>query len=172
MKNKLKLIVYYLIISHLPHSRLLMFANKFRLWYCSRILKIISPDPNSKFEPRIYISDAKDLQIGKHCRINENVFFQGKISIGNYVMIAPNVAFHSSTHIYGDTSKPMVTYGLTESEKIIVEDDVWIARNVVILPGVRIGRGSIIGANAVVSKDVAPYSIMGGVPAKLIRKRK
>ncbi len=53
----------------------------------------------------------------------------------------------------------------------IDEDNVWIGANAVVVPGVRIGTGSIIGAGAVVTKDVEPYSIMGGVPAKLIRKR-
>ena len=142
------------------------------MWYCSKILKIISYDNNSKFENNIYISDAKNILIGKHCRINEHVFLQGSVQIGDYVMIAPYVTIHSSTHVYNDIHTPMVLGGLTEANTVIIDDDVWIGKNVVVLPGVKIGKGSIIGANSVVTKDVDEYSIYGGVPAKLIKKRK
>lgn len=165
--------IYYLIISKLPHSRFLKISNTIRLWYCSKILNIIKYDKNSKFENNIYISDGTKLEIGKFCRINEHVFLQGLIKIGNYVMIAPYVTIHSSTHIYSeDTAQPMVLNGLTEDKLVTIEDDVWIGRNVVILPGITIGRGSIIGANSVVTKNIEEYSIYGGVPAKLIKKRK
>ena len=62
--------------------------------------------------------------------------------------------------------------GFTEVDPIVIEDDVWIGARVIILKGVTIGKGSIIGAGSVVTKDVEPYSIVGGNPAKLIRKRK
>jgi maltose O-acetyltransferase len=87
-------------------------------------------------------------------------------------MIAPNVAIHSTTHIYHDIDLPMVMNGLSEINPIFIEDDVWIGRNVVILPGIRIGKGCIVGANSVVTKNLEEYSIYGGVPAKLIKKRK
>lgn len=168
----MRLLIYYLFISKLPHSRFISFSNLIRMFYIAKVLKIAEFDKNSKFENNIYISDAKEIKIGKYVRINENVFLQGCISIGNHVMIAPNVAIHSSTHFYKSTDKPMVTYGLTERKKVILEDDVWIGRNVVILPGIKIGAGVIVGANSVVTKDIEPYSIVGGVPAKFIRKRK
>lgn len=168
----MRLILYYLIISKLPHSRYSSFFNKIRVLYISKILKICPYDLNTKFENNIYISDAKEITIGKHVRINENVFLQGKISIGDFVMIAPNVAIHSSTHIYDSTDVPMVTMGLSKKRKVIIEDDVWIGRNALILPGIKIGKGSIIGANSVVTKHIEQYSIVGGVPAKLIGNRK
>ena len=169
---KLLIAIYYLIISKLPHSRYVKLSNTIRVWYCSKILKIMPFDNNSKFENGIYISDSKNVRIGKYCRINENVFIQGSVKIGNYVMIAPNVTIHSSTHIYDDTSHPMVLNGLTNAKIVNIEDDVWIGRNSIILPGIRISKGSIIGANSVVNRDVEEYSIYGGVPAKLIKKRK
>nr|WP_319502288.1 acyltransferase [uncultured Draconibacterium sp.] len=169
---KIKLITYYLIISKLPHSRLLGTSNKLRVWYLSKILHICPFDPNTKIENNIYISDGKELKIGNYCRINEDVFLQGSVQIGNFVMIAPNVTIHSSTHNYENTEIPMVKQGLSDNKKVIIEDDVWIGRNVVILPGLRIGQGSIVAANAVVNKNVEPYSVIGGVPAKLIKKRK
>lgn len=170
--QKIKLVIYYMLIQYLPHSRLLKLSNMIRMHYMSKVLKIMPYDKNSKFETGIYISDAKKLQIGKHVRINENVFLQGSVSIGDYVMIAPNVSIYSKTHNHHDVNIPMVLSGESETKRVIIEDDVWIGINVVILPGIRIGKGAIIGANSVVTKDVKPYSIMGGLPAKLIRSRK
>lgn len=172
MLHKIKLIIYYLVIAKLPHSRLSIIFNRFRIWYCSKFLKILTYDQNSKFECAIYISDGKKIKIGKCCRINENVFLQGSIEIGNYVLIAPNVAIYSSTHIYNDISVPMVLKGLTDNNTVFLEDDVWVGRNSVILPGIRIRKGCIIGANSVVTKDTVAYGVYGGVPARLIRLRK
>lgn len=169
--QKFKLAIYYLIIQYLPHSRFVKLSNLIRLFYVSKILKIISFDKNSKFENGIYISDARDIEIGNFVRINENVFLQGNIKIGDYVMIAPGVSIYTKTHNYHDINTPMVLSGESKTKKVIIENDVWIGRNAVVMPGVKIGRGSIIGANAIVNKSVAPNSIMGGVPARLIRKR-
>lgn len=169
--QKLKLIIYYVIIQNLPHSRFLKISNTIRIWYLSKVLKIMPYDKNSKFEYKIYISDARQISLGSFVRINENTFFQGNVNIGNHVMIAPNVSVYSKTHKYDDLNTPMVLSGETPTKTVVIEDDVWIGINAVILPGIRIGKGAIVGANSVVSKNVEPYSIVGGVPAKLIRKR-
>ncbi|MCA9936785.1 MAG: hypothetical protein KC415_22775 [Anaerolineales bacterium] len=73
-------------------------------------------------------------------------------------------------HGFADVQRPISEQGYTNAP-IVIEDDVWIGFQAVILPGVTVGKGSIIGAGAVVTKDVPPYSIMGGVPARLIRQR-
>lgn len=171
MIKKILLIIYYVIIAKLPHSRLIKLSGLIRLWYVSKLLKLMPFDKNSKFEPNIYISNGANIKMGKHIRINEDVFLQGVVDIGDYVMIAPNVAIHSSTHIYNNPPMPMVLNNLTEPKKVTIEDDVWIGRNSVILPGITIGKGSIVGANSVVNKNVEPYTIVGGVPAKFIKKR-
>ena len=72
--------------------------------------------------------------------------------------------------LFKDWGKP-IRFQAFESGPVIIEDDVWLGANVVVLPNVKIGKGAIIGANAVVTKNVAPYSIMGGVPAKFIKYR-
>ena len=169
--HKLKLAIYYVIIQNLPHSRFWKASNWVRIWYLSKILKIMSYDQNSKFEYKIYISDAKHIKLGSFVRINENTFLQGEVKIGNYVMIAPNVSVYSKTHRHHDISTPMVLSGETQTKTVVIEDNVWIGINAVILPGIRIGQGAIVGANSVVTKDVEPFSIVGGVPAKIIRKR-
>lgn len=170
MIHKIKLIIYYLLISKLPHSRLVSFTNNIRIWYLSKILKVMEYDRNSIFECDIYISHAKDLRIGKHVHINENVFLQGG-TIGNHVMIAPNVSILNSTHSSDRLDIPMILQENKWGINPIIEDDVWIGRNVIILPGVIVKKGSIIAAGAVVNKNVEEYTVVGGVPAKFIKKR-
>lgn len=127
-------------------------------------------DNNSIFEDGIYISDCSNLKIGKFCHINENVFIQGA-NIGSHVMIAPNVAILNESHEHENLAIPMIMQPTTGKSNPLIGNDVWIGRNAIILPGVIIGEGSIIGAAAVVTRDVPPYSIVGGVPAKIIKTR-
>ena len=169
--KKLKLIIYYLFISKLAHSRLSMLFNKIRCWYVCDILKIMKKNENNYFEYNIYIGDASKIKIGGHCHINENVFIQGA-DIGNYVMIAPNVVILNSLHAYESTDIPMIMQKGEENLNPIIEDDVWIGRNAVIMPNIKLGKGSVVGAGSIVTKDVEPYCVVAGVPAKLIKKRK
>ena len=78
----------------------------------------------------------------------------------------------TSSHNVESTFLPMNQQGSLPKQKVIIGDDVWIGTRVIILPGVRVGTGSIIGAGAVVTKDVPDYAIVGGVPAKIIKFRK
>jgi len=169
--EKLKLIVYYCLISKLPHSRFFKLSNAIRLFYTTRVLGITRGGEQSYFEPNVYIGNGREVSIGASCQVNENVFIQGA-RIGDHVMIAPNVAILSRNHHFNDLSTPMMLQGASEIKIPEIENDVWIGRNVVIMPGVTLGEGSIVGAGAVVVKDVAPYSIVGGVPARMIKSRK
>lgn len=169
---RVSLIFYYLFISRLPHSRFFPISNSIRVYYLAKVLKIMPYDPKSLFENNIYISSGRDkIKIGQHCEINENVFIQGA-SIGDFVMIGPNSVLLNSTHNFARTDIPMVLQGSLLNRNPEIEDDVWIGRNVIIMPGIKIGKGCIIGAGAVVTKDIPPYWIAGGVPAKLIKERK
>ena len=144
--------------------------NRIRLMYVDRVLGVIDSSSGTIFENSVYISDGKNLKIGKGCHINERVFIQGAI-IGNYVMIAPNVAILNDSHTFAEIDIPMALQPKILNDNPVINDDVWIGRNAIILNGVNVGRGAIIGAGAVVTKDVAPFTIVGGVPAKLIRLR-
>lgn len=99
--------------------------------------------------------------------------------VGNYCSIAPNVKIGQSNHDLSCVSTSTLiaggNHGVTQFKEIenpaIIENDVWLAANVVVKQGVTIGNGAVIGAGSVVTKDVPPYEIWGGVPAKFIRKR-
>jgi acetyltransferase-like isoleucine patch superfamily enzyme len=166
----LKLFLYYVVISKLPHSRFGEVFNWIRVWYLADVLKVLQGRSGGHFQNDVYISNANNVQIGVNCHINEHVFIQGAC-IGNYVMIAPYVSILSSNHNHQRIDIPMVLQGEIKNIIPMIDDDVWIGRNAVIFPGVRVGRGSIIGAGAIVNKDVLPGSVVGGVPARLIRMR-
>lgn len=112
------------------------------------------------------------LKIGDNSNIGPFSYIgcSGMIIIGNNVMISPRVSIYAENHNFFRTDIPMKQQGVTK-EKVIIEDDCWIAANSIILAGVTVGKGSIISAGSVVTKDVPPYSIVGGVPAKIIKKR-
>jgi acetyltransferase-like isoleucine patch superfamily enzyme len=114
------------------------------------------------------------LIIGRDCYLNKNVRIvsSGNVDfvMGDNVMVGPNVVMDTSRHNTNRLDIPMKQQGLSYAS-IMVEDDVWIGANVVITCGVTVGRGSIVGAGAVVTKDVPPYAIVGGVPARVIGHR-
>lgn len=112
------------------------------------------------------------LKVGNHSNIGPYCFIgcSGKIEIGSHVMMSPRVSIYAENHNFERCDLPMKEQGITREETII-EDDCWIASNSIILAGVRIGRGSVVAAGSVVAKDVPPYSIVAGVPARIIKKR-
>jgi galactoside O-acetyltransferase len=113
------------------------------------------------------------LSIGNRVSINRNVFIDasgGRIEIGDDVLIGPNVVLRASDHVFESASIPINRQG-HRGDVIVVGDDVWIAANVVVTSGVTIGAHSLVAAGAVVTNDVEPWSLVGGVPARLIRKR-
>lgn len=123
-------------------------------------------------ENQCYIGSGRNIELGDYSGIGQRCYLQGNITIGKYVMMAPEVVILTENHKFNDTSKPMKFQGNQKEEAVVIEDDVWIGTRVIILPGVRIGKGSIIGAGSIVTKDVEPYSIVAGNPAELIWKRK
>jgi maltose O-acetyltransferase len=170
MSRKILLVLYYLIISKLPKSSFPggTFFNYLRT-KCLKGILIIGD--NCRFQNNIYIGNGKNITIGNYSHINEFVKLDNVV-IGNYVMVARYVTFLGKTHNFSTTAIPMILQGESESEQTIVEDDVWIGANAIIMPGIKIAKGSIIAAGAVLTKDTEPYSIMAGVPATLVRKRK
>jgi carbonic anhydrase/acetyltransferase-like protein (isoleucine patch superfamily) len=111
-----------------------------------------------------------DVEFGAHCTVNPYAMISGKVRCGDGVRIASHVSIVGFNHGFDDPNVPIHTQK-HESLGIIIEDDVWIGANAVVLDGVRVGRGAVIAAGAVVSKDVPPLAIVGGVPAKVVRFR-
>jgi maltose O-acetyltransferase len=95
----------------------------------------------------------------------------GGLIMGDQVMVGPDVAFLSENHGYDDLERPMGEQNSTERDPPRIEDGAWIGLRATILPGCVIGRESIVGACSVVTRDVPPYAIVGGNPARVIGTR-
>lgn len=104
-------------------------------------------------------------QLGQNCRIGNFV------TIGSDVLMGPDVVIMTSAHAFESREISINEQGALPVRPVFIGDDVWIGTRVVILPGVTIGKGAVVGASAVVTRDVEPYSIVGGSPAKHIRFR-
>ena len=87
-------------------------------------------------------------------------------------MMGPDVMIYTKNHNTERTDIPMIEQGNTQPRKVTIGDDVWIGARAIILPGVTIGQGSIVAAGSVVTKDVEPFSVVGGNPARVIKVRK
>ncbi|OGF45884.1 MAG: hypothetical protein A2231_07140 [Candidatus Firestonebacteria bacterium RIFOXYA2_FULL_40_8] len=112
------------------------------------------------------------ISIGRDCTVNDYsiLYGHGGLVIGNDVHIAAHVVIVPANHIYENPDIFISKQGETK-KGIIIEDDVWLGANAVILDGVTIGRGSIVGAGAVVTRSVPPCVVVAGSPAKVIKKR-
>lgn len=115
---------------------------------------------------------GEGFQIGSDSNLGHFSFVgaAGGVRIGEKVLIGQRVSFHSENHNFDRTDVPIKSQGVTQ-QGIVIEDDCWLGTGAIFLDGVTVGRGSVIAAGSVVTKDVAPYSVMGGVPARLIRNR-
>jgi len=111
---------------------------------------------------------GKNVTIGNHTVINGRVTLDGR---GGELIIGDNVDIGQETNIWTAQHDPHSDYHDTKGGNVIIEDYVWIATRVTILPGIRIGRGAVIAANSVVTKDVKEMEIAAGIPAKVIGLR-
>lgn len=134
--------------------------------------KMKSIGKNVIIDKSLVISNSNNISIGDNCYIGPfgALYGLGGITIENSVIIGPRVIVYSSNHNY-KMAKSIPYDKEVIKRPVYIETGVWIGDSVKIVPGVRIGRGSIIGLGSVVTKDVEPFSIMGGNPAKLIKKR-
>lgn len=123
-------------------------------------------------QPNVYFSHCFNISCGRNFIVNSNAYFHGLggIEIGDYVLIGPNVVISSGKHEYKQNTGPVMLQHITP-KKIIIGNGVWIGANAVIMPGVHLAEGTVVGAGAVVTKSTKPFTVVAGVPAKVVKHR-
>lgn len=114
---------------------------------------------------------SPDLVTGAYSYIGRRCWICPRVTMGRYVMVASEVVILGGDHRFDMAGTPMMFSGRPSVPPTFIEDDVWIGYRAAINAGVRVGRGSIVAAHAVVTQDVPPYTIVGGVPARPIGRR-
>ncbi len=126
---------------------------------------------NVNVEPRAFFHSGRNITIGDNSGIGINAYLSGKVMIGNNVMMGPDVVILTQNHKFDRLDIPMLEQGFKDEQPVKICDDVWIGVRAIILPGITVGKGAIIAAGAIVTKDVPEYAIVGGNPAKVIKQR-
>ena len=174
IKNFFYLVLYYGLGQFLPYEIPFNIGKRVRRFISKSIFRQCGTISSMGY--RAYIGLGYDISMGSYSMIGSKAIIWGiggggKLIIGDYVLMAPEVTIMTTKHIYADTEIP-ISYQGAEHSTVIIEDNAWIGYRAIIMPGVTIGKGAIVGAGAVVTKDVPPYSIVGGVPARIIKMRK
>jgi acetyltransferase-like isoleucine patch superfamily enzyme len=119
---------------------------------------------NFRDMPQSGIKIGRDSLVGEYSIIRG----QGGVVIGDRVYTSPFTQIIAVNHVFDDPNRPFIEQGIT-AEGIVIEDDVWLGAGAIITDGVRVGKGAVVAAGAVVTKDVPPHTVVGGVPAKIIK---
>ncbi len=143
-------------------------GGKYRTKLTSKIIRSCGENVNvekgASFTPELVIGDNSGIGI------NSEIY--GPVFIGNNVLMGPEVIIYTQNHSYSKKSVLIRNQGYDDYKKVVIEDDVWIGRRAMIMPGSHIGKGAVIAAGSVVSGNVPEYAVVGGVPAKVIKYRK
>jgi acetyltransferase-like isoleucine patch superfamily enzyme len=153
---------------YLLNEWLLFFpSHHFRRWLINKKIKKLGNQ--TYFLIGVKLRNGKNIAIGNNCVVNSNVLLDGR---GGNLKVGDNVDIAQETNIWTLSHIPNDDFHGTKGLDVTINDYVWIGSRVTILPGVTIGKGAIIAAGSIVTKDVDSLSIVGGVPAKKIGKRK
>ena len=169
-KRKLGAVLYYGFAKHLPASSSgIQIGQRAIRGFCGKLMlracgKNVNIEKDALFSAKVSLGDHSG--IGINARIN------GACAIGSHVMMGTDVVVITKNHAFNRLDIPMMEQGFEEERPVNIGNDVWIGDRVIILPGVTVGDGSILAAGAVVTKDVPPYAVVGGVPAQVIKMRK
>lgn len=118
-----------------------------------------------------YSNISRDFVAGPYSYVGPGCLISPGVSIGAYTMLGPTVKIVGNDHVFDLAGTPIVFSGRPDFKPTHIGSDVWIGASAIILCGIEIGDGAIIGAGAVVTRGVEPFSVVGGVPAKVIRRR-
>ena len=142
---------------------------RFRYVLCKRIFAYCGK--NVTIERNVDFGYGYRIRIGDNSGMGTNAVIPDGTKIGNNVMMGPNCYIHVRNHAFQRTDIPIIQQGYQDYKYTIIEDDVWIGRDVSILPGRIVAKGTILAANCVLVKDFPEYSIVGGNPSVLIKSR-
>lgn len=169
MKKGIAAFFYYFFAAKMPNSNVPSgkIFSIFRCFFLKGFLNKIGR--HITIESNVFLGNGRDIELGNYVQINEDCWIRN-VRIGDYCMIAPRVMILNYGHNTGG-KEPMIFQGVRKYEQTVIEDDVWIGAAAIIMPGVKIGTGSIIAAGSIVTKSVERYSVVGGNPARLIKMR-
>lgn len=170
IRRRMGLILYFHIARHMPvsYSGLMgRLGRLFRATTARTFMVHVGHDANIEKGAMV----TSHTSVGNCSGIGINAVLHGTVTIGDDVMMGPECIIYTSNHSHKLTDNPMCHQGFEAERPVTIGDDVWIGGRVIILPGVNIGRGCIIGAGAVVTKDVPDYSIAAGNPARIVKSR-
>lgn len=164
--------LFYLLARHLPSTAMPggRIGNGIRTWLAARLFK--SCGIGVVVKKGAYFGTGSLVEIGDRSQIGENARIEHDTVIGNDVMMGLEVLILSTVHSDSRTDIPLIHQGYEPRKPVHIGDGVWIGARAILLPGVVIGEHAIIGAGAVVTRDVEPWSVVGGVPARKIRGRR
>lgn len=164
---------YYGFAQHFPASyRFQPFGKlgkKLRAMACKRIFRFCGQRVNIERGANFYT--GWEIEIGDDSSLGIGCMVPFDLKVGKDVMMGPDVMIVGENHQFTTRAKPMRLQGGKKYPPVKIEDDVWIGARAIIMPGVTIGKGAIIAAGAVVTKDVPSYAISGGNPARVIKFR-
>lgn len=160
------LVLYYSIARWLPKC----LAGRRMRYFCCRHL-FLECKKGANIEWMAFFGSGKNIRLGERSGLGVNCRVPSDTIIGDNVMMGPNCVILERNHCFDCVDIPMIDQGFTPKKQTIIEDDVWIGRDVLMTPGRLIKAHSIIAAGCVLCKDFPSYSIVGGNPSKLIRIR-
>lgn len=165
------LVLYYGLCRYLPpsSSRLTLWIRHIRGIVCRPLFRYAGRNIN--IERGAFFGSGCKLSIRSNSGIGINCRVLGDLTLGDNVMIGPDVMFITTSHRCDLVTEPMIHQGYSDERPIIIGNDVWIGARCIILPGVIVGTGSIIGAGSVVTKNIPDLSIAAGNPARVLRSR-
>lgn len=190
--SKLRTLLYRHIFAKIGKSVYIQYGVEFvntksiKIGNYVQILRGVNLDASGHQNNLIYLADRVGLNYGVDIKalqntsvfIDESTFIgpyvcmagPGNIKIGKNCLIAAHTGIFANNHIYSDPTLPIAFQGVTR-QGIVIEDDCWLGSGVKVLDGITIGKGSVIGAGSVVTKNIPPFSVAVGVPARVIKSR-